>query len=197
MTDWDRTIRHGILPTGRPSAMPSEDFQLMSDQELSDIIAYIRSFPPVDNVVAPPSLGPVGTVLMATGKLRLSCDVIRAHDADHPTLPPPTEPTPEFGRHLAGVCTGCHRHDLNGGPIAAGPPDWLPAANLTPHADGLGEWQYEDFATAMREMRRPDGSEIRVPMSLMAPYTAEMTDVELQALWAYLQTLEATPTGTD
>ena len=108
--------------------------------------------------------------------------------------PPATEPTAEFGRHLVAICTGCHREELNGGPIAAGPPDWLPAANLTP--TGLEGWSYDDFATAMREMRRPDGTELGMPMALMRRYTANMTDVELQALWAYLQSLEARPTGT-
>jgi hypothetical protein len=48
----------------------------------------------------------------------------------------------------------------------------------------------------MRDMRRPDGSEIRAPMSLMARYTANMTEVELRALWAYLQSLDPRPTGT-
>jgi mono/diheme cytochrome c family protein len=41
--DWDRIVRHGVLPDGRPAVMPSEDFQRMSDQELADIVAYIRS----------------------------------------------------------------------------------------------------------------------------------------------------------
>ena len=40
--DWDRIVRHGMLADGRPAAMPAEDFQRMSDQELSDIVAYIR-----------------------------------------------------------------------------------------------------------------------------------------------------------
>lgn len=33
--------------------MPAIDFQLMSDQELSDIVAYIEGLPPVDADVAP------------------------------------------------------------------------------------------------------------------------------------------------
>ena len=48
----------------------------------------------------------------------------------------------------------------------------------------------------MREFRRPDGTELRPPMTLMQRYIANMTDVELEALWAYLQTLEPQPTGT-
>jgi hypothetical protein len=31
--DWDRIVRHGLLPGGGPAVMPSEDFQRMSDQE--------------------------------------------------------------------------------------------------------------------------------------------------------------------
>ena len=70
--DWDRIVRHGVLPTGQPAVMPSEDFKLMSDQELSDVVAYIRSRPPVDNEVPAPSFGPLGKFLLATGQLRLS-----------------------------------------------------------------------------------------------------------------------------
>ncbi|MGD8861739.1 MAG: cytochrome c [Myxococcales bacterium] len=194
--DWDRIVRHGIKPDGSPAAMPAEDFQLMSDHELSDIVAYLRTVPPVDNEVPPVSLGPLGTVLMATGKLPISAEVIRDHMGDHPRHPPEARPDAEFGKHLAGVCTGCHRPSLQGGPIAAGPPDWAPARNLTPHADGLEGWTYEQFVAAMRQGVRPDGTQLKMPMSLMMPYARKMTDTELRALWAYLQSVPARPTGT-
>ena len=135
--DWDRIVRHGLLQDGRPAAMPSQDFQLMSDRELSDIIVYLQAQPPVDNEVPPVSWGPLGKVLMATGKLPLSADLIGSHDAPHTAYPPEADVTVEFGAHLAGICTGCHRADLSGGPIAGGDPSWVPARNLTPHADGL------------------------------------------------------------
>ncbi|MBX3270557.1 MAG: c-type cytochrome [Sandaracinaceae bacterium] len=196
VAEWDRAVRHGILPGGRPSAMPAEDYQRMSDQELSDVIAYVRSFPAVDRRMPPISLGPLGTVLMATGQLPLSVTRIAEHDRAHPVAPPEAAPTVEFGEHLAGVCTGCHREDMRGGPIPAAPPDWLAAANLTPHADGLAGWSYEDFRTAMREFRRPDGTELGLPMSLMRRYISNMSDVELEAMWAYLQSLQPQPTGT-
>ncbi len=66
--DWDRICRHGVLPDGRPAAMPSEDYQLMSDQEQSDIVFFVQSQPAVDNEVAPVALGPLEKLLMATGK---------------------------------------------------------------------------------------------------------------------------------
>ena len=97
----------------------------------------------------------------------------------------------EFGEHLAGICTGCHRENLAGGPIAAGDPSWAPARNLTPHSDGLAGWIYEQFIAAMRDGIRPDGTELLMPMSLMLPYARRMTDVEMEALWTYLQSVPA------
>jgi mono/diheme cytochrome c family protein len=187
--DWDRIVRHGILPDGRPAAMPSEDFQLMSDQELADIVAYVRSLPPVDNEVPPPSLGPLGKFLVATGELPLSATLITSHHSPHPEYPPPTEASVEFGRHVAGVCTGCHRQNFSGGPIVGGDPSWVPARNLTPHSDALGGWTLEQFTRALREGVRPDGTAVGMPMSLVAPYAQRMSDVEVEAIWMYLQSL--------
>jgi hypothetical protein len=41
----------------------------------------------------------------------------------------------------------------------------------------------------MREARRPDGTPIRAPMALATPFAQNMTDVEMQALWTYLQSV--------
>jgi mono/diheme cytochrome c family protein len=194
-TDWDRIVRHGILPDGRPAAMPSEDFQLMSDQELSDIVAYIRSVAPVDNAVPSPAYGPLGKFLIATGQLPIAVERIPEHHAAHASTPPPAATTTEFGRHLAGICTGCHRENLAGGPIVGGDPAWVPARNLTPHPEGLASWTYDQFTTSMREGKRPDGTPLQPPMSFVMPYAQQMTAVELQALWTYLRTVPGLPTN--
>jgi mono/diheme cytochrome c family protein len=191
VADWDRIVRHGVRPDGRPAVMPSEDFLRMSDQELSDIIVYLESVPPVDHEVPPSRLGPLGRILMARGEIVLSADLITTHDQPHPALPPPAEVTVEFGRHLAGVCSGCHGMELTGGRIAGGDPSWVPAANLTP--SGLRGWDYADFRLAMLESRRPDGSEVREPMTFVTPFARNMTEVEMQALWMYLQSLPPSP----
>lgn len=187
--EWDWAVRHGILPDGRPSLMPSEDFAGMSDQELADIVSYIRTVPPVDRTTAAPTLGPVGKVLVATGRLPLSVTRIAQHDQPHAQLPPPAAASVEFGAHLAMTCTGCHGSNLAGGPIKAGDPSWPPARNLTPHASGLGAWQYQDFVRAMREGVRVDGTSIRLPMTLLMRYAQQMTDIELEAMWLYLRSL--------
>lgn len=196
VADWDRIVRHGILPDGRKALMPSEDFLLMSDQELSDIIAWIRVQPPVDNQVRPSRLGPLGKVLVATGQIVPSADLIEEHDAPHLPFPPPSEASVEFGRHLAGVCTGCHGPELTGGRIQGGDPAWPPASDLTPGPEGLAGWSLQDFEVAMREGRSADGAELREPMTFVMPYARRMTDVELEALWVFLRSLPEAQAGS-
>ncbi|MSR06503.1 MAG: c-type cytochrome [Gemmatimonadetes bacterium] len=186
VADWDRIVRHGVRKDGLPAIMPSGDFEMMSDQELSDIIHYIRSFPPADNEVPPRTLGPVGKVLVATGKIVLSATVLDPQAA-HAAMPPAAAVTLEFGKHMATTCTGCHSRDLAGGPIQGGDPAWPPARNLTP--TGLAGWTYEQFLGAMREAKRPDGTMLKEPMAGMPKFANKMTDVELQALWMYLKSV--------
>jgi mono/diheme cytochrome c family protein len=190
-SDWDRIVRHGVKRNGTAALMPSQDFQEMTDQEVSDIVSFIRSQPPVDSMVPAPKLGPVGTMLIATGKFSLSADVIRSHDRPHAAAPPKAEPSAEFGRHLAATCMGCHRSDLGGGTIVGGDPSWPPAANLTSGPDGLGGWTFADFSRAMREGKRPDGTALRPPMANVSGFAQSMTETELQALWSYLRSVPA------
>ncbi len=69
------------------------------------------------------------------------------------------------------------------------------AANLTPHPDGLGDWTLDDLKTALRTGVRPDGTMISDAM----PWRnlGQMTDVEFEALWAYLSSLEPKATTTN
>ena len=191
--DWDRAVRHGVRHDGRSSAMPAQDFQQMSDQELSDIVAYIQSLPPVDNEVPPSSYGPLGRVLLATHQLTPAADMIADHHHAHLVEPPPVS-DPAFGAHLAATCMGCHGAELAGGPIQGGDPSWPPAANLTPYADGLAGWTYEQFASTLRTGTRPDGTALRAPMTLVMPYSTAMTDDEMHALWAYVASRPAVAT---
>lgn len=195
MVDWERAIRQGVLRDGTGSMMPCEDYQRMSNQELSDVVAYIQTFPAIDGEVPKPTLGPIGTFLVATDTLTVAPATVDP-DAVHADLPPSPDDPLAFGEHLAGVCTGCHRAGLEGGPMPFGPPDWPPARNLTPSEDGMAGWTEAQFVAAMRDGVRPDGTALREPMVLMTRYAQEMTDQELSALFAYLQSLPATPTGT-
>ncbi len=193
LQDWERIVRHGVRPDGTAAVMPSQDFAAMSDEELLDIVAYVRSRPAVDRQMPERSFGPVGTLLLALGKLPLSAEQL-AGRTEHPARPPQAAPTKAFGAHLAQTCIACHGPGFAGGPIPGGAPDWPPAANLTAHGDGLGAWDEDDFRRLMRTGRRPDGTEVRAPMREVIRLGQAMTDTELRALWAYLRSLPPQPT---
>jgi len=58
--DYVRAIRYGVKADGKALLfMPSDAFTHFSDADLAAIIAYVKSVPPVDQVTAPPRIGPV------------------------------------------------------------------------------------------------------------------------------------------
>jgi mono/diheme cytochrome c family protein len=189
--DWDRAVRHGVRHNGQSSSMPSGDFINLSDHELSDIVAYIRSMPPVNRDMGAVKLGPMFVFMIATDPRALVAFTI-AHDQPHAVEPPVEAPSVELGQHIVQVCRGCHGPQLSGGKLA-GDPDMPIVANLTPHATGLKSWGESDFFRALREGKRKDGTEI----SELMPWKAygQMTDTELKAVWAYLQTVPAVEKG--
>lgn len=190
--NWDRAVRHGLRRDGRTSSMPSVDFLNLSDRELSDIVAYIRSMPAVDANPGKVDFGPLLNVMLALGKVKIMAAFDIDHQAPHAVEPPDAAATEEFGAHLVQACRGCHALNLSGGKLA-GDPAMPIVANLTPHESGLKDWTEADFIRALREGRRPDGSAISEYM----PWKdyGNMNDTELKAIWAYLRTLEPVEKG--
>ena len=100
--DWDRAIRHGVRRTGQSSSMPSIEFLNLSDHELSDIVAYVQSRPPVDRALNPVGIGPLFSYVVAFG-----ADTLVAYGVDHGkphAVEPPVEAASvELGRHIGQV----------------------------------------------------------------------------------------------
>ena len=189
-----RAIRDGLDENGQPLlAMPSWEFQGYSDEDTALLIAHIRNLPPVDNVFPASRPGPVGRLLFLAGQLPLVPAEMIDHDA--PKVASVTvEASAAYGEYLAQGCTGCHGTGFSGGAIPGGPPDWPLATNITPDTEtGIGAWTQADFLTAMRAGVRPDGSSID-PFMPWANFS-QMTDVELEALWLYLQTVPSQAEG--
>jgi mono/diheme cytochrome c family protein len=45
--DWERTIRHGVKPDGRPALiMPSENYNGLTDDDVAALVAYLGALPP-------------------------------------------------------------------------------------------------------------------------------------------------------
>ena len=191
--DFVRAIRHGRAPDGRAlKIMPSGDYAHFSDSDLAAVIAYVKSVPAVDRTTPAMSVGPIGRTLLVAGKLPLLPAEELTRDPVHPSAGTPGR-TVEYGNYLASIgCKGCHGLALAGGPIAAGPPDWPPAANLTP-AGNLKSWTEENFKQLLRTGKRPNGAPVNEAMPW--PVMGRMTDDELHAIWMYLTSLPATQTA--
>jgi len=178
-------IRHGVKPDGRPMVfMPTPDFVELSDADTAALIAHLQSLPESANNPGALEIRPLGRVMYALGKFPL----LPAEDVDHSPrarVGPPRGSTAAYGAYLAKACIGCHGANLAGQHVPGTPPSFKDARNLTPAA--LGEWKEADFRRALREGKRPDGSDIDPFMPWKALST--MSDEEIGALWAYLQTL--------
>jgi mono/diheme cytochrome c family protein len=185
--DWERAIRHGVGPDGKPLLfMPAQEFYYLSDADLGEIIAYVKSVPPADNELPANTVGLLGRVLLLSGQIELLPVEVIDHTGPRPSAPEPGV-TVEYGEYLAVGCIGCHGQDFSGGPIAGAPPDWPPPPNLTPGGE-LAGWSEEDFITAMRTGVTPIGRQLRneyMPWELIG----QMTDDELKSVWLYLQSL--------
>jgi cytochrome c553 len=188
--DWLRAIRHGVGPDGRALfLMPSKEYAHFSTDDMGALVAYLKTLAPVDRANKPVEVGPVARLLLLTGTIKLSADVI-----DHPHLVPSAAipgVTVDYGRYLAAGCTGCHGTDFHGGKIAEGPPDWPPAADLRPIAGAptVG-WTEADFIKALRTGHRPDGAELS---PVMPRSFGNLSDMEMKALWTYLRSLKVEP----
>jgi mono/diheme cytochrome c family protein len=193
--DFARVLRYGVLPDGKSvRVMPADDYTHFTDADLGAVIAYIRSVPPVDTDHPPSGLGPLGRVLLVTGQLPIMV-APRIDFANAGSEPVAMGPTLEYGAYLIDVagCTGCHGKGLSGGVIPGGPPGFPEAANLTPSGE-VGTWTEADFINTIRTGVNPAGRELLPEMPWMT--YRNMTDEELQALWAYIQTVPAKEAGT-
>jgi mono/diheme cytochrome c family protein len=195
-------LRTGVARDGRYTPPWMVKLPNTSDEDLRDIIAFLRSDDPlvqardVDNRPSRPSF-----------LTRLLCRVDFkpfAWPAREITAPAPEDEV-AYGRYLVDakfLCYGCHSADFktldeahppkSPGYLAGGNP--MPdaggavvrTANLTPdEATGIGRWTSADFRRALVEGIRPDNRPLRFPM---VPFRS-LTDAEVGAIYAYLRSV--------
>jgi len=189
--DWIRALYHGVNDEGRSViVMPSLFFHVMSEDDLTSVIAYMKTIPPVDNVLPETSPGPMLYALIGAGPFaeEMSGRVI---DHNAPFAPASAEgQTPEYGEYLVtiGQCRACHGDELAGGQVSPSAPI---GPNLTPGGE-LGVWSEEDFIETLRTGTTPHGHQLDTFMPWK--FFRNMSDTELRAIWAYLQSQPALET---
>ena len=127
------------------------DYSTMSDQDLGDLIAYLKQIPPVDTNDPEVSYGPIIPIAPAIGLLTPAAELID-HDAPRPAEPAPGA-TKEYGKYLSAICAGCHGHSI--GRV-------------------LKKWNQDDFIRTIHTGVLPDGRPLGPTMSSNA--FREMTD---------------------
>jgi mono/diheme cytochrome c family protein len=158
-TDWVRAIRHGVMPDGHVEVL-TFDYSTMSDQDLGDLIAYLKQLPPVDTNTSELDYGPIVTIFSAVGLFTPAAGRID-HNAPRPVDSAPRASV-EYGRYLSAICTACHGNSIG---------------------YAVTRWEQEEFVHTFQTGVLPDGKPFGPTMS--SNTFREMTDTELDALWLY------------
>ena len=157
--DWVRAIRHGVTPDGQVEALMF-DYSTMSDQDLGDLIAYLKQVPPVDTNYPEIRYGPLLPVLSNISLFTPAAEKIN-HEAPR-AIDPTAGATVEYGRYLSAVCIACHGNGIT---------------NM------VKNWKQDDFIRTFHTGVLPDGKQFGPTMS--SSTFSEMNDTELNALWLY------------
>jgi mono/diheme cytochrome c family protein len=194
-----RVITSGVTKEGRPMfpLMPYPYYGRMDKEDIYDIIAYIRSIPPIKNEVPESAADfPVNFIL----------HTIPAKAA--PETRPSKDNKIEYGRYLtnAAGCRECHTPAKQGQIVpelafSGGREFMFPngdicrTANITPDKEtGIGSWTPELF---VQKFKIYQDSTFELPdvapgeFNTIMPWTmyAGMEKEDLEAIFAYLQTL--------
>lgn len=187
--EFEQAVRHGIGRDGRKLfVMPSSEYMYLSDQDVADVLAWIRTQPAVERELPTRAFGLVGRTMVTLGKVPFQPDLIAADpDAAHLERPDDSDPM-AVGYYYTRLCTGCHGRELAGAPpMEPGKPA---GANLTP-AGNLKNWTIDEFRQVFATGRTPDGRQLD-PNVMPWQAIGQARPDEIAAIWAYLQSLPAT-----
>ena len=195
-----RAITTGVDKDGKAMfpIMPYTHFNLMSEEDILSVIAYVRSLKPIENTPPATSLDFPMNLIVRTIPMKRT-----------PQPEPDTADIYAYGKYLvnAAGCGECHTQAVKGKPIPgmefAGGfvfpfPDGSIArsANITPDEEsGIGAWSQDDFVGKFKFFDNPEGRTID-PVSMgynsVMPWTmyAGMTEKDLGAIYKYLRSVK-------
>jgi mono/diheme cytochrome c family protein len=188
--DIKKLLRTGLRPDGVPVAvaMPTGFYDIITDSDLSAIVAYLRTIPPVNNKVPDPIY-----------KIAVPREVFPG--AEKPMDAAAFGDKIKSGFYLAtiGHCMECHTPLVKGvqdfqNSLGAGgrefPGPWgvSVSRNITSSkSKGIGEWSDADVKRVITQGIDKDGNKLKGPMGYQ--YYVHMTDTDLDAVIAWVRTL--------
>lgn len=193
-----RLITTGVKRDGNPifPVMPYHKFGQMDREDIEAVIAYIRTLDPVetDHAESKPDF-PIN-IIMRTMPKKAGL-----------TVKPPKSDIVAYGKYMvnASACFDCHTNFSKGkfvGPEGGGGREFqfpdgsiVRAPNITPHETGIKHFTKESFVERFKMYANPDEELPKVNpgefQTIMPWYMySGMTEEDLSAIYAYLQTLE-------
>lgn len=189
-----RVLRYGVMPDGR-ATLPFMEAHDLSDDDLTALISFLRSQPPVRRAVAEPDLNFLGKAIMAF--------VIKPIGPSQPVrrASPDADGSVARGEYLVksvASCAACHtkRSHLDGSYLNTtfsggevfdlddDPKHVLVSPNLTPSRTGrITSWSEERFVGRF-------GAGVGLPGTHM-PWREfqQMSESDVRAIYRYLRTL--------
>jgi mono/diheme cytochrome c family protein len=161
--------------------MPSSAFVGLTDEDLSRIIAFLKSLPERSGPGQSISLGPLGRIGVAAGQYKTEAQLIAE------TVPPPevAGEEPAFGRYLARtICAHCHGTDLRGDSN----PDFT-----SPTLRVVAAYPPEAFTQLLRTGVALGGREVKTMGAVAREEVSLLTDAEIAALYSYLHAMPDAP----
>jgi len=181
----EAAIRQGIRPDGQSVViMPSGEYRGLSDRDLADIVAYLRSLKPKGDVTPEPRYGLMLRAGLLMGKLKTDKEYSRT---DKPSL----DMGPKFarGRYLAAVaCAECHSSDF-----APRPDQFF----RTPDLSLVAAYDRADFFKLMRTGKAAGDREVGFMSRTARTRFAHFSDDEINAIYDYLAARGRKMTGMD
>lgn len=187
---FERAIRRGIGHDGREliDFMPYAFFRSMTDEDVASVIVYLRSIPAIHNPLPKRHLPFPVTVNM--------------HPELEPEFPANASEQVKHGWYLVRLaqCNDCHtgadekgnamtQMMFGGGFRFTGAWGDIVSPNITTHPSGIGHYDAEMFIKTIRTGRASGGVRALVPLMPFS-YFQNMTDEDLRAIFAYLQTVK-------
>ena len=195
-------LRTGVRRDGRYTPPWMVKLPKMADEDLLDVIAFLRSDDPLVRPIH--AKRPASKPSFLTKALSRVAFKPLPYPAAPIVAPDPADSV-AYGRYLVqgrAMCFPCHSADFakiddlvperSAGYLGGGNamPDMngriVKTANITPDPEtGIGKWSEDEFVRLLRFGVRPDLSVIVYPM---VPYP-ELSDGDARAIYAYLRTV--------
>ncbi|MGA9335468.1 MAG: c-type cytochrome [Rudaea sp.] len=171
-------VRYGRRPDGSSVfVMPSQAFNVLTDADLGAIIAFLKTLPLSAGPTLATTLGPLGRIGLALGKLK-TADVLVAQIVAPPTA---DNPQAQFGRYLArSICSECHGTNLRG--------DSNPAFT-SPNLAIVRAYSLDVFKDLLVRGTALGDRQLPTMTSTARERLAYLTEDEISALYAYLHTV--------